>query len=119
MDMTVATDIVSKVNDWVEVAGLIVLAVVFVSTILAKAAGVLARFTKDTSDDIKVAKAQAVVHDFALGVLEAVTFFPTLGKNPRTKMLEKQLKQVDPTLIVQNNTVINVKAESDEPSKAD
>ena len=105
-----------KVNDWLEIAGLVALLVLVVATGGVWLFGFIAKFTVSTKDDEQAAVWKERVHNIAIFVLNALAYFPTAGKNPRTKMLEQQLKKMDPTLVVvqTNIALTEVKAAGDE-----
>lgn len=64
------------------------------ATILVRVAAWIAKLTPKTSDDEQVAKAKAVIDKATQGFLSLMSFLPTLGKNPQTKQMEKQLKEL-------------------------
>lgn len=69
-----------QVPDWIEVVGVVLLA-------LTIAATVIVRMTPSTADDEAVGKV-------AKWLIKIVEFLPTIGINPRTKKLEEALKEL-------------------------
>ena len=70
-------ELLAKLPMWVKMIPTIVTAIVAIATVVV-------RVTPSKSDDETVAKISAAVNKF-------ITYFPTIGKNPKTAELEKEV----------------------------
>ena len=72
-------EILTKVPDWLQAFALVGMCLTFLATVIV-------RITPSKTDD-------AFMEGFGAKLLKFMAFFPTLGMNPRTKMLEQAYKE--------------------------
>ena len=83
------SEILGKIPDFIEAFALLGMLVSIMATVLV-------RLTPTKSDDEKVAKVVGKIQ-------KALSYLPTLGINPRTQLLEQQLKEMQEKLKAKEN----------------
>jgi hypothetical protein len=91
--MTLA-QVLAHVPQWLDLAGLIMTGIVLLATVLARLAAALDSVKPNAIDPLKVVEAKSVVAKAANWLADAMHYFPTLGKNPRTVQLEALLSDI-------------------------